>query len=901
MALTKITGNVIEAGAVTSASINIASIATAIANDGLVANSSGIFVNANSGLSSNSSGTFVVGGTGVTSNATGIHIGQDVSTTSDVTFGNVSSSAMSVGPHAITANTTHLLLGSVKLDAVDTAIANLVASAPGTLDTLNEIATALGSDPDLANTLTTSIATKATIANPTFTGSAGLTAPSGNTARFTVTETSGATTAMDARGTTGNIGTRTNHNLGFLVNDIVKATLTPGGDFTVTNDLKLTTTNPRIDYDGGSSGALRFFSTSAGEEKARISSDGTVYIGNTTTAADGGGMLYVRADSASYRIGGDHIELHRTSTYNGPYYPYIEWRDNGGNRGGYLGWGNYDAVNGNGSTTNKYVGLYLENSNDFCITGGSVGIGTDDPTYTLHVNSGADNVVADFQSTDSVAAIRLRDNSSNVELQYTGASGAFQVNHGGSGNISLQTSYSGTILWSDGLVHTDTDTNWDLEILNTTTTNKGPRVRIKGAGQNSSITADVPWDAQQGYDIGSIWFDSSEGPGVLAAGIAATAEQDWNTNDTPSALAFYTTPDLTGATTNSAKERLRISSAGISHFSPTESDTRIYLGSQGGLFGQNSSNWVRASGSNMMYNAGGGAHIWEVGGAQRLSIAATGVLETTTAGSGDGYDIIARSTDGGDPGLELTRNGVVGFGIAVRAASPDYADFQLNADGSPSYGETGKMRLYADGSVSIPGTALWSSSVGNILSNTGSHYMVRTSNNIGDESMIINNTTSGGSIGILQYRISAGVQGQYLIGQSGTGITFTGSSDYRLKENVSVLTESSLDKINQLRLVSYNWNEHSDMPTDTTEIGVIAHEIEEVFPEFVDGEKDAVYTQADLDARGDPETTNEEVGDIKAQTVSLLNKDMIIHILKAIQELKAENDSLKARIEALEG
>ena len=92
-----------------------------------------------------------------------------------------------------------------------------------------------------------------------------------------------------------------------------------------------------------------------------------------------------------------------------------------------------------------------------------------------------------------------------------------------------------------------------------------------------------------------------------------------------------------------------------------------------------------------------------------------------------------------------------------------------------------------------------------------------------------------------------------------------------------------------------------DDDTTTVHSGLIAHEVAEVFPEFVLGEKDAVYTQEDLDARGDPETTNEEVGDIKAQTVSLVSKHMIIHILKGMQELKAENDSLKARIETLEG
>lgn len=44
---------------------------------------------------------------------------------------------------------------------VTTAISNLVDSAPGTLDTLNELAAALGDDPDFATTITNSIATKA--------------------------------------------------------------------------------------------------------------------------------------------------------------------------------------------------------------------------------------------------------------------------------------------------------------------------------------------------------------------------------------------------------------------------------------------------------------------------------------------------------------------------------------------------------------------------------------------------------------------------------------------------------------------------------------------------------------------------------------------------------------------
>ncbi len=53
---------------------------------------------------------------------------------------------------------------------VDTEIASLVDSAPGTLDTLNELAAALGDDPNFSTTITNSIATKLTLAGGTMTG-----------------------------------------------------------------------------------------------------------------------------------------------------------------------------------------------------------------------------------------------------------------------------------------------------------------------------------------------------------------------------------------------------------------------------------------------------------------------------------------------------------------------------------------------------------------------------------------------------------------------------------------------------------------------------------------------------------------------------------------------------------
>ena len=53
---------------------------------------------------------------------------------------------------------------------VDTAINNLIAGAPGTLDTLDEIAAAINDDNNVYTTLTTSIATKLSLSGGTMTG-----------------------------------------------------------------------------------------------------------------------------------------------------------------------------------------------------------------------------------------------------------------------------------------------------------------------------------------------------------------------------------------------------------------------------------------------------------------------------------------------------------------------------------------------------------------------------------------------------------------------------------------------------------------------------------------------------------------------------------------------------------
>jgi hypothetical protein len=114
------------------------------------------------------------------------------------------------------------------------------------------------------------------------------------------------------------------------------------------------------------------------------------------------------------------------------------------------------------------------------------------------------------------------------------------------------------------------------------------------------------------------------------------------------------------------------------------------------------------------------------------------------------------------------------------------------------------------------------------------------------------------------------------ITSSTSATTYSTSSDYRLKENIAPMT-GALTKVALLKPVTYKWKiDGSDGQ------GFIAHELKEVIPDAVVGSKDAV------DADGNP----------RHQMVD--TSFLVATLTAAIQELKAINDTLTARIVALE-
>jgi hypothetical protein len=134
--------------------------------------------------------------------------------------------------------------------------------------------------------------------------------------------------------------------------------------------------------------------------------------------------------------------------------------------------------------------------------------------------------------------------------------------------------------------------------------------------------------------------------------------------------------------------------------------------------------------------------------------------------------------------------------------------------------------------------------------------------------------TSWAGVGstFIQFENSSGTTQGHISGASNTTVNYSTASDYRLKENIQPMT-GALVTVAQLKPVTYTWKEDGSAGQ-----GFIAHELAEVMPDCVSGEKDAVWPN----------------GAMRPQGVD--TSFLVATLTKAIQELQAEVDLLKQQI-----
>jgi hypothetical protein len=262
------------------------------------------------------------------------------------------------------------------------------------------------------------------------------------------------------------------------------------------------------------------------------------------------------------------------------------------------------------------------------------------------------------------------------------------------------------------------------------------------------------------------------------------------------------------------------------------------------------------------------------GGSNSLSFfylgSATAHLLATTGGAGARLHYGATADGSGNPypSLDLDSSGVAIEGSAT---------YQI---ASTSLGNIVYGNILCNSGVTVTGAPIYtgtatttpSSSTEGIALTQGGTINARRSNNNPLNLHIFDVTAgTGTSVPVIQFIRNGTNRGTLEVFGNTTAPTLVGSSDYRLKENIRDYTES-LDKLLATKVRVFNEVEDAD---HNDVIGFVAHEFAEVFPNMVNGEKDAV------DIEGNP----------IYQKLSYSN--LIPHLVGAIQALHKEVQTLK--------
>jgi trimeric autotransporter adhesin len=358
-----------------------------------------------------------------------------------------------------------------------------------------------------------------------------------------------------------------------------------------------------------------------------------------------------------------------------------------------------------------------------------------------------------------------------------------------------------------------------LGALQVTTGTNGTAAKLGNGAFVQSFNGDAYYSGSASLDSAGVWTARSTGSSTIGATIA-------------SGLLFYTNTSLTNGNTFSPTERMRIDTSG-----------NVGIGTSS-LAGYRVS--VKQSGN--------------------TSLASVGIASINSANDtyiGMGYNATS------DTCRILASYDSTGAFKPITFLTSDAERMRINSSGALLVGNTGAY--------------LWDAKI--LGYNTTSAHAAATlvTNYAGDVSQAAvvigkadNNTST--SQQFVWFYVNATTPSGAIVANGASTATFAGRSDIRIKENIVDLP-SQLTNIMGLRPVEYDFIESAG---GGRQIGFIAQEVQEIYPDLVSSDKDGMLMLADMnknDAR----------------------------LIKAIQEMKAIIDtqsstiqSLTARITALE-
>ena len=428
-------------------------------------------------------------------------------------------------------------------------------------------------------------------------------------------------------------------------------------------------------------------------------------------------------------------------------------------------------------------------------------------------------------------------------------------------------------------------------ILQTSTTSDGAQAIFVGAqstNEQTLIFRNQYYTNNSTAGVAAIgWIDSGSSGGLLTF---KTGTNGGGVTNIPTERMRIDNVGNVGIGTTAIESGFKLHVTGNGFFSPSSgtvgrvvvdnSDQRLVLGSyyESGV-GQYSfiSSTNNAESGNL-------ALAFRTGTTERMRIDASGNVGIGTAAPaypltlGNNKQFGALNTGGSAVTLAIL-NGSNNLVFGDDSANTGNLTVQSRAETKFILNGAERMRISSAGTVSlgttvdnpvgnrVDGIALFGSGAVRSRAPTGASYFGL-------------NVTNGVNLYFYTDNGSAFVTGGN-IATNGATTAYNATSDYRLKNNIQPLTDA-LSRVALLRPVKWTWKEELG-GTDPNGEGFVAHELAEILPMAVTGEKD------ELDEDGKP----------KYQGVD--TKFLVATLTAAIQEQQALIEALTTRITALEG